>query len=247
MMNKLIIANWKAYLKTAEVLELLESLMGDHSKILQSKTYGNTNFIIAPSTLYLALIKTNFPDLTLAAQDVSDITGKYGAYTGETPAIMLGDMGIKYVIIGHSERRANGLDDADTIAAKVYHAVASGITPIICVGETKEERARGEYLDVVAAQIRGMNLATDASIIIAYEPTWSVGTGVVPSLNEISEMMNLIRSTLRIAGKPKLVYGGSVSAENVKNIVNIPGVDGVLIGKASTDAAKFKEIIRQLC
>ena len=235
MSNKLIIANWKAYLKTAETLELVENLC------------GNDDIIIAPSTAHLALIKTHFPNITLAAQDLSSIADKYGGYTGEVPAIMLADMGIKYAIIGHSERRSSGVDNARAIAQKVQHAVSSGITPIICVGETQEERVCGEYLSVVRDQLHNLNLATDADIIIAYEPIWSVGTGVLPSSDEIIEMMDLIRSTLRIAGKLKLVYGGSVKAVNAKDIVDIPGVDGVLIGMASTDAEQFKEIIRQIC
>ena len=234
MSNKLIIANWKAYLKVTEVMEFLGS-------------FREPNVIIAPSTPHLALIRSQFPDITLAAQDVSAIADKYGAYTGELPAIMLKDIGVKYAIIGHSERRANGFDSGKTIEAKIHRALAASITPIICVGETRAERDSGKYLDIVAEQIRGLNLNGDGDIIVAYEPTWSVGTGLVPSSDEISEMMKLIRSTLGIAGKVKLVYGGSVNSENAKDIVNVPGVDGVLIGKASTDALQFKEIIRQIC
>ena len=239
MPNKLIIANWKAYLKATEVMEILHA-------VIPHQVRNDVDIIIAPSPPYLALIRSKSPDITLAAQDVSAIADKYGAYTGELPAIMLADMGVKYAIIGHSERRSNGLDNEQIIALKVRHALAVGIKPIICVGETRAERDGGKYLDIVAGQLRSLNILEDVDIIVAYEPSWSVGTGLVPSSDEISEMMNLIRSTLGIARKVKLVYGGSVSAENAKDIVNIPGVDGVLIGKASTDAMQFKEIIRRV-
>ena len=232
MVNKLVIANWKAYLHPTEIEEILPSLR---------------NVIIAPSTPYLAMLRAKFPNVMLASQDVSVIADKYGAHTGELPAIMLADIGVKYAIIGHSERRTNGFDNNETIAIKVHHVLKAGITPIICVGETQEERNGGKYLDIVKAQLDSLPLDTESEMIIAYEPIWSIGTGVVPSSIEIQEMMNLIRSTLRIAGKVKLVYGGSVNSENAKDIVNVPGVDGVLIGKASTDALQFKEIIRQIC
>ena len=235
MANKLIIANWKAYEFQAVIPEVH---FGSSST--------TSNVIIAPSTPHLALLRAQFPDVTLAAQDVSAVADGYGAYTGEVPAAMLADMGVKYAIIGHSERRSNGFDNNESVAAKVRNVLNVGITPIICVGETRAEREGGKYLEVVASQISSLRLETGAEIIIAYEPVWSIGTGLIPSAEEILEMMDLIRSTLRIAGKVKLVYGGSVNAENAKDIVNIPGVDGVLIGKASTDTVQFKEIIRQI-
>ena len=234
-MNKLIIANWKTYLKASEAVNLATHIL------------ALDNIIIAPSIAHLALVREHVPNLNLAAQDVSSVAGEYGAYTGELLAIMLVDMGVQYAIIGHSERRSSELDSRDAIAEKVRNALAAGITPIICVGEIKEERESGKYLEIIADQLLHLDLKTDAEVVIAYEPTWSVGTGFLPSSDEISEIMRLIRSTLRIAGKLILVYGGSVSAKNAKDIVNIPGVDGVLIGKASTDAVQFKEIMRQIC
>jgi triosephosphate isomerase len=156
---------------------------------------------------------------------------------------MCADMGVKYAIIGHSERKISGLDDSKSISAKISNCLLSSITPIICVGETKEERHSVKYLDVIKAQIVSLNIPSDKEIIVAYEPIWSVGTGVLPSSKEIEAIMNLIRSTLNIASKLILVYGGSVNAENARDIVHITGVDGLLIGKASTDSEHFRSII----
>lgn len=234
-MNKLIIANWKAFLKTSEAINLAKNI-----PMLE-------NIVISPASMHLALIRGLCPEVRLASQDISSLSYEHGAYTGETTAKMLDDIGAEYAIIGHSERRSSGLDNADNIAKKVQNALSSQIIPIICVGETKADRDNGQYLDIIADQLRSLNLQTDQDVIIAYEPIWSIGTDVVPSSSEISEVMEMIRSTLKIAGKLILVYGGSVNAKNAKEIVNIPGVDGVLIGKASTDLVQFKEIIRQIC
>ena len=230
MRQKLLIANWKSYLSTSEALNLAGQV-----------PYGE-NIIIAPSNGHLGLIAKLTPH-TIASQDISALSSTFGAYTGETIAAELVDMGIKYAIIGHSERRASSLDNSGSIAKKAEHAIAAGITPIICIGETKIERETGEYREVIASQLLSLNLQTSSKIIVAYEPTWSVGTGIVPSSEEIAEIMNLIHSTLKIAGELILVYGGSVNAENAKNIVNIPGVDGLLIGKASSDPVQFKAIL----
>lgn len=234
-MNKLIIANWKAFLKTSEAISLAKNIS------------ALENIIVAPSSVHLALIRGLCPELHLASQDISSLSDKYGAYTGETTAASLSDVDVQYAIIGHSERRSNGLDNAQSIAKKVQNALSSNITPIICVGETKADRDNGKYLDIIAEQLISLNLETDADVIIAYEPIWSVGTNVIPSSDEIREVMQFIMSTLRIAGKLILVYGGSVNAKNAKDIIDIAGVEGVLIGKASTDLVQFKEIIRQIC
>jgi len=234
-MHKLIIANWKTYLNSSDSVNLATDIR------------ALDNVVIAPAIPHLAIIREHAPNLNLASQDVSAISDNYGAYTGEIPSVMLADMGVRYAIIGHSERRSSGLDNVHSIAAKVRNVLAAKVIPIICVGETKEERDGGKYLDIIATQLCHLNLATAPEVIIAYEPTWSVGTGVLPSSGEIREVIGFIRATLNIAGKLKLVYGGSVTAKNANEIVNISGVDGVLIGKASTDVRQFKEIMRQIC
>ena len=159
-MNKLIIANWKTYLKASDAMNLaIQIPISD-------------NIIIAPSMPYLSFIREKVPSMNLAAQDISAVADEYAAHTGEVPAIMLADMGVKYTIIGHSERRSIGLDNSASIAKKVHNALAAKITPIICVGETKEERESGRYLEVIADQILDLNLKTDSNVIIAYEPIW---------------------------------------------------------------------------
>lgn len=231
MVPKLLIANWKNYLSASEAAELVKKMpLGE-------------NIIIAPSLTHLALARTIVPNTNLAAQDLSALSTEYGAYTGETVAAELVDMSVKYALIGHSERRSNALDNATSIAKKAANALDARITPIICVGESKEERKNMQYREAISKQLLCLDLKTDLDIIIAYEPTWSVGTGALPSRDEIEEIMNLIRSTLKIAGKLILVYGGSVNAENARDISNIPGVDGLLIGKASTDPQQFNAIL----
>lgn len=230
-MKKIIIANWKTYLTSAQTIALGKYLTEEE------------NVIIAPAMLYLALMKEHFPHLNFSSQDVSSIADQYGAYTGEISAKMLGDIGVKYAIIGHSERRMNLLDNNSTIAAKLSNCMNSSITPIICVGETEEDRQSGKYLEVIEAQLVSIQSLKFERIIIAYEPIWAIGTGIIPSAEQIREIMAFIKSSLDIASNLVLVYGGSVNAENVKNILDISGIDGVLIGKASTDPAHFKLII----
>lgn len=234
-MNKLVIANWKTYLKSNEALELAYKLNSIE------------NLIIAASTPHLGLIKHNIPSLNLASQDISAISHEYGTNTGEIPAKMLFDMGVRYSIIGHSERRVNNLEDNSTITIKTQNALSENITPIICVGESIDDRESGKYKEVIRNQLLSLKLNKECRVIIAYEPLWSVGTGIVPSLGEIEEIMILIKSTLEIAEKLILVYGGSVNSQNAKRISSISSVDGLLIGKASTELDHINEIIRQIC
>ena len=234
-MKKLIIANWKAYLSLDKAIALSRSLS------------ANNNVIIAPSVIHLAFLAQKFPHLNFAAQDISSITNNYGAYTGETPAIMLQDIGVKYAIIGHSERRSNMLDNAHSISLKLQYCLKLGITPIVCIGETLEDRKKKIHLDVIAKQLHAIfdNIGNlDGDIVIAYEPFWSVGTGVVPSFTEIKEVISTARATVNfVDNRLFLVYGGGVKRENAYDLINLDGVDGLLMGKASIDMDLFGAIL----
>ncbi len=237
-MKKLIIANWKTYLTI------------DKAVALASSINTNSNVIISPSMPHLAFLATKFPNLNFAAQDISYITNKLGPYTGETPAAMLNDIGIKYALIGHSERRSNMLDNASTIGIKLKFCLNNDITPIICIGEAIEDRDQKNHLDIIEKQLQEIfdNIKDSRrDIIIAYEPFWSVGTGVLPSSSEIEEVITKVRKTVNFVDKRLfLVYGGSVSTENAYNFVNLDGLDGVLIGKASTDIEQFRSILNAI-
>lgn len=237
-MEKLIISNWKTYLTL------------DKAEALAASIPVNSNIIISPSMTHLAFLATKFPNLNFAAQDVSSLTNNFGTYTGETPATMLRDIGVKYALLGHSERRSNMLDNTTTIEAKLKFCLNSNITPIVCIGERIEDREQKIHLDIIKQQVQDIfvNIKdSDENIIIAYEPFWSVGTGVLPLPIEIEEVITQVRKTVNfVDNRLFLVYGGSVSAENAHNFINLDGLDGVLIGKASTNIEQFRSILQAI-
>lgn len=238
MSNKLIIANWKDYL--------------DHNGIKNFPFHqiNGQHLIIAPATSYLGLIRAKFPHLSLAAQDISAVSPNLGAFTGEITAENLKNLGIGYVMIGHSERRILCNENNELIKAKLNNAIKYNITPIICVGENYLERQNNQYKDVISRQLDSLDIAhIKQNIIIAYEPVWSIGSGEAASMSQIEEIMIHIKSSLRIAGNLILVYGGSVNAQNISEISHIESLDGVLVGKASTDFEQLRlieNIVRQI-
>jgi len=237
-MEKLIIANWKTYLTAEEAIALSSSIpLG-------------VNIIIAPAMIMLSCLAQKFPNIKFASQDISSISNNYGAYTGETSGAMLQDIGVRHAIIGHSERRSHKLDDGHSISKKLKTCIAQSITPIVCIGETLEDRKLKIHLDVIASQLKEIfhdlgKIKTD--IIIAYEPFWSVGTGILPSSKEINEVINVVRRTVNfVDNRLFLVYGGSVSAENAYNLISLDGLDGLLIGKASTEIDTLTSMLKIL-
>ena len=170
-----------------------------------------------------------------------------GAHTGDIAAAMLADAGASHVILGHSERRADHGETSAQVAAKVGSAWQAGLIAIVCLGETEDERAAGRTLDVVAAQL-AQSLpagATAENTVIAYEPVWAIGSGRTPSEDEIAEVHAFLREQLPDRGI-RLLYGGSVKAENADAVFAVPGVDGALVGGASLKAADFGAIIAAL-
>ena len=175
---------------------------------------------------------------------------KSGAFTGDISAEQLVDCGASYVILGHSERR-EGYGESDTLVRdKAQEALRSGLTPIICLGESRDQRTAGQALDIVLAQLSA-SVPDDAQIIIAYEPVWAIGTGLVPSVAEITEMHDALRAQLHAiygaSGQDiSILYGGSVKPSNAQEIFAIPNVNGALVGGASLKAADFLPIMRSL-
>ncbi|MET0239716.1 MAG: triose-phosphate isomerase [Sphingobium sp.] len=203
--------------------------------------------LFVPATLIWPAVAAA-PDFFVGGQDVHE--NSTGAHTGCVSAAMLVEAGAKGVIVGHSERRTDQGESSDTIAAKASRAKAEGLSVVLCIGESLEVRDAGNAEEVVSAQLIDSLPQEAASdwLSIAYEPIWAIGTGRVPTIEAIAAMHSALRETLRgvigeDADKMRILYGGSVSADNAKDILAIEDVDGGLVGGASLTAAKFTPII----
>ncbi|HEX3181612.1 MAG TPA: triose-phosphate isomerase [Beijerinckiaceae bacterium] len=172
-----------------------------------------------------------------------------GAHTGDISAEMLGDAGAAYIIVGHSERRADHGESDDVVRAKAEAVLRAGLTPIICVGETKVQREAGEMLPVVSGQLDGSvpHGVAGERLAIAYEPVWAIGTGLTPSAADVEEVHGFVRRHLAGivasgAQKVRILYGGSVKPSNAAELISVDDVDGALVGGASLKAAEFMGI-----
>lgn len=210
---------------------------------LESVDTKNTVVICAPYTM----LGAKSDRVAMGAQDVS--THASGAYTGEVSAKMLAEIGTKYVIVGHSERRQYHNESNSIVRQKAAAALANGLTPIICVGETMEEKESGKTFDVIESGVRE-SVPSDVQndIIIAYEPRWAIGAGLTPTSSDIASAHTLIAKTLDsmgLSGTPVL-YGASVKGSNAREIMSIQNVDGVLVGGASLKPDDFIPIITSM-
>ncbi len=184
--------------------------------------------------------------VALGAQDCAE--AQSGAYTGDVSAAMLADVGCRYVIVGHSERRTGHGETSVLVRDKAAAALGAGLVPIVCVGETETERDQGRALEIVDEQVVGsLPSQAGAGIVVAYEPVWAIGTGRTPTGDDIGEIHSHIRD--RLAGMPgiradavRLIYGGSVKPSNASAIAAIANVDGALVGGASLKAEDFAAI-----
>ncbi len=189
--------------------------------------------------------------LVLGGQDCHQDAS--GAHTGDISAAMLRDAGAHYVILGHSERRADHGESSALVNAKARAALAAGLIPIICIGETEAERDLGQTLDVIGGQLDASVPAgvTAATLVVAYEPVWAIGTGRTPTLGQIADVHAFLRARLEHligaeAGGVRILYGGSVKPSNAVEIFAVPHVDGALVGGASLKAADFGAIVAAL-
>jgi triosephosphate isomerase len=245
----LIVANWKAYVEDLARAKQLFSV----SKRLARSGMG-TIVLAPPAPLLGTLARGNTSPVAFSAQDVSATTG--GAHTGEVIAQAYAAAGAAYAIIGHSERRAAG--DTDTIVAeKLAHALANGLTPILCVGESERD-GEGRYLNLVREQmtraLEPLAPKDRSKVIIAYEPLWAIGKSAAGAIgpNDLAEMVLYIRKVIAelLPGKSsrhaEILYGGSVEVANVRTLAASSGVDGFLIGRASVDPSVFAALVKQL-
>jgi triosephosphate isomerase len=248
----LIVGNWKMHCNHLEAIALVQKL----AFTLSDKDYKHAEAVVLPPFTDLRSVQTLVDGDKLkigyGAQDVSRHAS--GAYTGEVSGPMLAKLGCSYVLCGHSERRQYHHEDDALVNAKVKAALAAGITPILCVGEPVEVRKAGTHVEHVIAQLKGslarVTAEAVASLVIAYEPVWAIGTGEVASPKDAQEMAHAIRDQVRgMAGSEaasgvRILYGGSVKSDNIASIMAEQDVDGALVGGASLDAAQFAAICR---
>jgi triosephosphate isomerase len=248
--RKLIIAgNWKMNKTVAESLALIDDLK------LGLNSVKEVDIVVCPPFTALesvskAILETK--NIRLGAQNMSE--NNFGAYTGEVCAGMLKEFFVRYVILGHSERRQYQKETDALIAKKAAAAHAATLKPIVCVGETLAEREKGDMQVVLETQVRGSlaGLAKDQMIetIIAYEPVWAIGTGKTATTLQAQEAHAFIRSLLAqifdeaTARKVRIQYGGSVKPANAKELMSQPDVDGALVGGASLESRSFTDIIK---
>jgi triosephosphate isomerase len=245
MIPPLVVGNWKMHKTVREAIDFIDLL----KERLKEKR-GRTVAVAPPFTsLYPVAEALKGSRICLAAQNVCDM--EEGAYTGEISARMLADAGCRFVIVGHSERRAFFGETNDLINRKIKAVVKYGLKPIFCVGETLNERERGETFTVVKKQIedglKDMGAIDAMRIVIAYEPVWAIGTGKTATPEQAVEMHVFIREvTEREYGKDSsripVIYGGSVNPTNIGALMAEQEIDGVLVGGASLDAESFAHI-----
>lgn len=235
---KLIIGNQKAYLDSDQINEFIKG---------SCNIENNNNIIICPSSIYIERFKTT--NFLLGSQNISNYPS--GSSTGELSAEQLKSVGIKFAIVGHSERRQTQHETNEEINIKIKQLLKYDITPILCVGESKINRESKKYKEVILTEINEAlnDLSTDSvdKIIIAYEPIWSIGTGIIPTNEQIDEMSKYIKEIIKkdYNCDMKVLYGGSVNDNNVGTLNKITSVDGYLIGGASTKIEEFKKIIER--
>jgi triosephosphate isomerase len=253
MRRPIVAGNWKMNLTGSEALQLVESIARQlHAD--DSTSDHSVEVVVCPPFVYLQSIAaaTQGTALGLGAQDV--YFERAGAFTGEISAPMLVDVGCRYTIIGHSERRTLcGESDRD-VSRKLSAALQAGLTPIICVGELLDERATGQTTAVIERQFAGacaeLDAAQMAGCVIAYEPVWAIGTGQVATPEQAEEVHRHLRRMVsdrfgdQVAQGVRIQYGGSVNAENALSLLRQPNIDGALVGGASLKADGFLAIVR---
>jgi triosephosphate isomerase len=243
--QKIVAGNWKMNGSKESISLLINSLLEMEG--------SNSEVVVAPSFPYLSQVEglVSGGAIVLAAQNISQEVK--GAFTGEVSASMLGDFGVKYVLLGHSERRSLYGEVDAVVASKVKAALEFGLTPMLCVGETLAEREAGKTLEVCERQIQAVidvvGIAAFNNLVIAYEPVWAIGTGLSASAEQAQDVHKAIRAFLAqssesVSQKVQILYGGSVKASTSSALFQMPDVDGALVGGASLDAKEFIAIVK---
>jgi triosephosphate isomerase (TIM) len=247
MRTPIIAGNWKMYKTVADTVKYVKEFR------VMVKDIADVEIVVAPpfTAVHAAAEAARNSNVIIAAQDL--YWEREGAFTGQVSAQMVREAGAEYVIIGHSERRTLFGETDTAVNQKTVAAFAAGLTPIVCIGETLDQRDRNETLDVLDRQIqKGLEGLTGAQLellVIAYEPVWAIGTGRTATPAQAGEAHTHIRGRLRqwfgaeAADKCHVIYGGSVKPENAKDLVGQADVDGALVGGASLDIRAFFDIV----
>ena len=247
MRTPFIAGNWKMFKTVSEAV----SFVGDLHAVVRD--VEGVDIVVAPvfTALHPVAEALRGTNIAVAAQDV--YWEREGAFTGEVSPAMIKEAGAPYVIVGHSERRRLFGESDAIVNRKVLAAIGAGLTPIVCIGETLEERERDETFAVLDRQIKDglehVSAAQVAALVIAYEPVWAIGTGRTATAAQAGEAHAHIRKRLRqwlgadAADACRVIYGGSVKSDNIREIIAEPDVDGALVGGASLDVRSFGEIV----
>ena len=240
--RKMIAGNWKMNSSRCDATSLVNAIKQD------IKNFSSIDIVVFPPFIHLQQVETQLVDTLVAWGGQNIYIGSHGAFTGEISGPMLVDYGCQYVLIGHSERRHVFHENLDLVAAKFTAALQCGLQPILCVGETITQREKGETEQVIREQldsvIQANGIETFSRAIIAYEPVWAIGTGLTATPEQAQEVHAFIRQHLakqnvEIANMARILYGGSVKADNAAGLFDKPDVDGALVGGASLEAKSF--------
>lgn len=251
MRKDLIVGNWKMHATHLETIQMVQKL----SYRLDYADYERVDVVICPPFTALrsaqTVIETDRLQIRLGAQNAH--WEEKGAYTGEVAPAMLAALSVSYVIVGHSERREIFGETNEDVSRKVKAVVAAGMTPILCVGETEDERESGVSEDKVGGQVRaglaGLSSEWIGGLVVAYEPIWAIGTGRTASDDDAGAMATFVRATIaELAGdaseSTRILYGGSVNPGNVAGLMAKRDIDGGLVGGASLDPDTFASVVR---
>jgi triosephosphate isomerase len=248
MRTPIMAGNWKMYKTAREAVDFVTRLQKELGDVKE------TEVVVAPPFVALAPVAERLSGtaIALAAQDC--YWEEEGAYTGEVSPPMLRDVGCRYVIIGHSERRAYFGETDETVNKKVYALLSHDLHPIVCVGESLEERERGDTVQIVERQVKeglkGLDETAIRAVVIAYEPLWAIGTGKTATPEQAQEVHAFIRGLVSsifnpaVAEEIRIQYGGSVKPDNVDELMAQADIDGALVGGASLKVDAFARIVR---
>ena len=238
----LLAANWKMHGTEAQLRAWCAAYAA------QTDEVAAVEMVLFPPFVWLPLLREIAPPFAWGAQSLGP--APEGAFTGEVSAAMLGECGCRYVLVGHSERRRLCAETDETAAQRLRQALDAGLRPVLCVGETLEERRTGQGFAVVERQLRGAvegagGIPADSGAVLAYEPVWAIGSGQNATAEQAREMHGFLRrlwGELDTPQAPRILYGGSVNADNAADFAALEEVDGVLVGGASLQAAEFSRI-----
>lgn len=245
MRKPLLAGNWKMYKSVSEgraFAKALRALVG---------TASDRDVVVCPPFTAIAAAVEEFKGSPVAVGAQNAHWEKQGAFTGEIAPLMLAEIGAKYVIVGHSERRQYFGETDDTVNKRMQAVLAAGLTPIVCIGETLQEREANKTFEVIERQMTGglKNLGTPTAIVVAYEPVWAIGTGKTATPAQAQEVHAFIRKQFAksfgeaAAQAVRILYGGSVKPDNISALMGQPDIDGGLVGGACLDADSFSKII----